>query len=138
MLKEDGNLSGGLIHLYIDGVDVGPAYTVFSNSTTGQWSITYQIPSDMDFGQHQARVEFLGGSLMGRPNGQGDSVNPEYYLGSTDSLAFNVTQTSQVVISTSPSEIDRTEVATVEGMLTDGVGGPSPTGTLSFQWTGRK
>ena len=55
MLKEDGNLSGGLIHLHIDGVDVGPAYTVFSNSSTGQWSITYQIPSDMDFGQHQAK-----------------------------------------------------------------------------------
>ena len=138
MLKEDGNLSGGLIHLYIDGVDVGPAYTVFSNSTTGQWSITYQIPSDMDFGQHQARVEFLGGFSWVDPMGQGDSVNPEYYLGSTDSLAFNVTQTSQVVISTSPSEIDRTEVATVEGMLTDGVGRAIPNRDLVLSVDGQE
>ena len=92
----------------------------------------------MDFGQHQARVEFLGGFSWVDPMGQGDSVNPEYYLGSTDSLAFNVTQPSQVVISTSPSEIDRTEVATVEGMLTDGVGRAIPDRDLVLSVDGQE
>ena len=125
-LKDDGEPLGGLIHLFIDGVDVGPSYTTVSNATTGQWSITFQIPTDMDFGPHSASVEFLGGFSWVDPMGQGDSINPEYYLGSSDSLGFNVTQTSQVVISTSPRDIDRSQVAVIEGVLTDGVGRALP------------
>ena len=126
LLQADGNSSGGLIHLFIDGIDVGSAYTTLSNATTGQWAITYLIPSDMDFGAHTARVDFLGGFSWVDPMGQGDSLNPEYYLASSDSMVFNVTQPTQVVISTPPDEIDRTEVAVVEGVLTDGVGRTIP------------
>jgi hypothetical protein len=138
LLMAEGNTSGGLIHLYIDGIDVGPAYATFSNATTGQWSITYLIPSEMDFGPHTARVDFLGGFSWVDPMGQGDSLNPEYYLGSSDSMAFNVTQPTQVVISTSPAEIDRTEVAVVEGVLTDGVGRAIPSRDLVMSVDGQE
>ncbi|HJM24283.1 MAG TPA: transglutaminase domain-containing protein [Candidatus Thalassarchaeaceae archaeon] len=137
LLMEDGSLSGGLIHLYIDGIDVGPAYTTFSNASTGQWSITYLIPADMDFGAHLARIDFLGGFSWVDPMGQGDSLNPEYYLPSSDSMVFNVTQPSQVIISTSPADIDRTEVAIVEGMLTDGVGRAIPNREISLSVNGQ-
>ena len=138
LLLANGNPSGGLIHLYIDGIDVGPAYTTLSNASTGQWSITYMIPSDMDFGTHTARVDFLGGFSWVDPMGQGDSLNPEYYLGSSDSLGFNVTQSTQVVISTSPDEIDRTEVAVVEGVLTDGIGRTIPNRDLVMSVNGQE
>ena len=137
-LKDDGNPLGGLIHLYIDGIDVGPSYTTVSNATTGQWSITFQIPADMEFGLHTARVEFLGGFSWVDPMGQGDSINPEYYIGSSDSVGFNVTQTSQIVISTPPGEIDRSEVALIEGMLTDGVGRALPNRELVLTINGEE
>ena len=76
----------------------------------------------MLFGPHSARVDFLGGYSWVDPMGQGDSINPEYYLPSFDMLSFDVTQPSQLVISTPPGEIDRTEVASIEGFLTDSVG----------------
>ena len=132
-LNEAGELKGGLIHLRIDGIDVGPSFTTLSNSSSGTWSITYQIPLDMSFGPHNATVEFLGGFSWVDPMGQGDSLNPEYYLGSSDFIEFNVTQTSQVVINTPPGEIDRTEVVTVEGILTDGIGRILANRTLSLR-----
>ena len=54
--------------------------------------------------------------------GQGDSLNPEYYLPSTLTHEFNATQTSQVVLTTPPGEVDRNELLLIEGMLTDGAG----------------
>lgn len=138
ILLDDGNLTSGLIHLFIDGVDVGPAYTKLSNRSTGQWSITYQIPTDMDYGSHTARVEFLGGFSWVDPMGQGDSLNPEYYLPSFDSIEFNVSQPSQVIISTPPSEIDRSGLAVVEGFLTDGVGREIPNRDLSLSIDGQE
>ena len=54
--------------------------------------------------------------------GQGDSQNPEYYLPSSTTQVFNVTQTSQVVLTTPPGEVDRNELLLIEGMLTDGAG----------------
>jgi len=124
VLHEDGVPQGGVIHLFIDGMDVGPLYTAISNATNGNWSITYDLPSDMDFGSHQFTVSFLGGFTWVDPMGQGDSLNPEYFLGSSNSTGFNVTQTSQVIISTPPGEVDRTETLHVQGLLTDGVGRP--------------
>ena len=121
-LEEAGSPLGGLIRLSINGIDVGPSYTTVSNSTSGRWVITYQVPEDMLFGPHSARVDFLGGYSWVDPMGQGDSINPEYYLPSFDMLSFDVTQPSQLVISTPPGEIDRTEVASIEGFLTDSVG----------------
>ena len=51
--------------------------------------------------------------------GQGDSLNPEYYLPSSSVSIFNATQTSQVVLTTPPGEIDRNQLLTIEGMLTE-------------------
>ena len=112
-LVEDGFPKGGVVHLHIDGIDVGPLYIDVSNSTSGAWQITYDLPLDTDYGQHTFSIEFLGGFTWVDPMGQGDSLNPEYYLFSTVTSTFNVTQTSQVVLTTpcllytSPSPRDR-------------------------------
>ena len=135
-LYDQGDFRGGLVHLYIDGVDMGPSYSAVSNASNGYWSITYQIPADMSFGPHTARVDFLGGFSWVDPMGQGDSINPEYYLPSSDSVEFNVTQTSQVVISTSPMEVDRSDVVVIEGSLTDGVGRDLPNRDLLITLNG--
>ena len=42
-LIEDGAPKGGVLHLSVDGIDVGPIYIDVSNSTTGTWQITYDI-----------------------------------------------------------------------------------------------
>ena len=125
-LHEDGILMGGVIHLSIDGIDVGPSYTTISNSSNGQWSISYDLPMDMQFGAHEVSVDFLGGFTWVDPMGQGDSLNPEYYIHSSKSMEFNVSQTSQVVIFTPPDEVDRTDMLLVQGLLTDGVGRSLP------------
>jgi len=121
-LLEDGTLAGGVIHLSIDGADVGPTYTTISNATNGHWMITYDLPLDMYFGSHQVGVVFLGGFTWADPMGQGDSLNPEFYLPSSNSIGFNVTQTSQVIITSSPGEVDRSDLVLIQGLLTDGVG----------------
>ena len=115
----------------IDGSDVGAIYTALSNSSTGIWSITYDLPLDTDFGAHIVKVEFFGGFTWVDPMGQGDSLNPEYYLPSSSESIFNVTQTSQVVLTTPPGEIDRNQLLVIEGMLTDGAGRSLPDRALS-------
>jgi len=122
ILLDDEIASGGLIHLSIDGMDVGPTYIVQSNATTAIWEISYALPSDMNYGVHSASVNFLGGFTWVNPMGQGDSINPEYYLSSSESIIFNVTQVSQVVITTPTSDVDRNDLVLIEGQLTDGVG----------------
>ena len=84
--------------------------------------ITYDLPLDMYFGSHQVGVVFLGGFTWADPMGQGDSLNPEFYLPSSNSIGFNVTQTSQVIITSSPGEVDRSDLVLIQGLLTDGVG----------------
>ena len=121
-LVDNGEDQGGVVHLSIDGIDVGPVYTSISNSSTGVWSITYDLPLDTDYGIHTFTVDFLGGFTWVDPMGQGDSLNPEYYLPSTLTHEFNATQTSQVVLTTPPGEVDRNELLLIEGMLTDGAG----------------
>ena len=121
-LIENGEDKGGVVHLSIDGIDVGPLYTSISNASTGTWSITYDLPLNTDYGAHTFTVDFLGGFTWVDPMGQGDSLNPEYFLPSTITEQFNATQTSQVVLTTPPGEIDRNELLLIEGMLTDGAG----------------
>lgn len=121
-LTNGGLLSGGIIHIWIDGVDVGSAYTTRSNASSGAWSVTYNLPLDTDYGAHLVTARFLGGFTWVDPMGQGDSLNPEYYLPSSTTEMFNVTQTSQVVLTTPPGEVDRNELLLIEGMLTDGAG----------------
>ena len=122
LLTNEGILSGGVIHLWIDGVDVGSTYITMSNSSTGSWEITYNLPLDMDYGTHIVSAKFYGGFTWVDPMGQGDSLNPEYYLPTSSSTQFNVTQTSQVVLTTPPGEIDRNQLLLIEGRLTDGAG----------------
>ena len=136
-LIEDGAPKGGVLHLSVDGIDVGPIYIDVSNSTTGTWQITYDIPLDTDYGQHTFTIEFLGGFTWVDPMGQGDSLNPEYYLASEITLPFNVTQTSQVVLTTPQGEIDRNELLLIEGILTDGAGRPLDNRTLEAYMNGQ-
>jgi len=137
ILAHGGSPQGGIIHLEIDGVSVGPVYSTQSNATTGTWSITYDLPLDSDYGAHTMTVRFLGGFTWVDPMGQGDSLNPEYYLPSSYSGVFNVTQTSQVVLTTPPGDIDRNELLLIEGMLTDGSGRVLSDRTLEVSMNGQ-
>ena len=137
ILVHGGSPQGGIIHLEIDGVSVGPVYSTQSNATTGAWSITYDLPLDSDYGAHSMSVRFLGGFTWVDPMGQGDSLNPEYYLPSFFTGEFNVTQTSQVVLTTPPGEIDRNELLLIEGMLTDGSGRILPDRELEVSMNGQ-
>ena len=129
-LLEGEDNSGGILHLYIDNVDVGPLYTTQSNATTNFWNITYDIPSDIEYGQHSASLKFLGGFTWVDPMGQGDSLNPEYYLQSSADINFNISQLSQVVITTPTTEVDRNDLVLIEGQLTDKVGRAIPNRSL--------
>ena len=122
VLIDDGLDSGGIIHIAIDGVNVGSAYTTRSNGSAGTWTVTFYLPLDTDYGAHTVTASFHGGFTWVDPMGQGDSLNPEYYLPSSTTEGYNVTQTSQVVLTTPPGEIDRNELLLIEGMLTDGAG----------------
>ena len=84
--------------------------------------MTFYLPLDTDYGAHTVTASFHGGFTWVDPMGQGDSLNPEYYLPSSTTEGYNVTQTSQVVLTTPPGEIDRNELLLIEGMLTDGAG----------------
>ena len=121
-LTDSGLLSGGVLHIWIDGIDVGSTYTTVSNASSGEWQVTYDLPLDMDYGAHTVTAIFLGGFTWVDPMGQGDSLNPEYYLPSSTTIEFNVTQTSQVVLTTPPGDVDRNQLLLIEGMLTDGAG----------------
>ncbi len=136
-LAEDGAHTGGVIHLTIDGIDVGPTYTTISNATKGHWMITYDLPLGMEFGAHQVGVNFLGGFTWVDPMGQGDSLNPEFYLPSSHSTEFNVTQTSQVIISTPPGDVDRSDLVLVQGLLTDGIGRGLPNRDIEVSMNGQ-
>ena len=135
-LIHGGNPRGGIIHLEIDGATVGPVYSTQSNASTGEWSITYDLPLDVDYGLHTVTVRFLGGFTWVDPMGQGDSLNPEYYLPSSHTTTFNATQTSQVVLTTPPGEVDRNELLLIEGMLTDGSGRVLPNRNLEVSMNG--
>nr|ABZ07950.1 putative transglutaminase-like superfamily protein [uncultured marine microorganism HF4000_ANIW141L21] len=136
-LIQGGNPAGGIIHLAIDGVSVGPVYSTQSNASTGEWAITYDLPLDTDYGMHTVTVNFRGGFTWVDPMGQGDSLNPEYYLPSSHATEFNALQTSQVVLTTPPGEIDRNELLLIEGMLTDGSGRVLPNRNLEVSMNGQ-
>ncbi|HII52648.1 MAG TPA: hypothetical protein HA329_02595, partial [Candidatus Thalassarchaeaceae archaeon] len=135
-LIESAVPSSGLVRLSIDGIDMGPEFTVLTNATTGAWSITVPMPLDVDYGSHNATVNFLGGFTWVDPMGQGDSLNPEFYLPSSDTSEYNATQTSQVIIVTPPSTVDRNDLLLIEGRVTDGIGRVLPGRTVSISIEG--
>ncbi|MDP6905886.1 MAG: hypothetical protein QF440_00525, partial [Candidatus Thalassarchaeaceae archaeon] len=131
----DGNESGGIVHLIVDGFDVGPTWAAYSNASTGEYSIIYTLPQDIDAGNHTLTVEFLGGYLWVDPVGAGDSVNPEYYLGSSLEATFNATQPTNIQVS-SGGEVDREDLISVSGVLLDSVDRPVGDMTISIYLDG--
>ena len=124
LLDTDGNASGGVIHLYIDGNDVGSTWSTISNGSTGAYSLTYTLPQSTTAGGHGLEVRFLGGYLWVDPVGAGDSVNPEYYLSSSASDVFNATQPTHIDIVAGGGQIDREELISMSGILLDSVDRP--------------
>ena len=59
LLVESDAPTPGVVRLSIDGVSMGPEYTVLTNQTSGEWTITIPIPIDVEFGSHNATVDFL-------------------------------------------------------------------------------
>jgi len=136
LLDTEGNASGGVIHLIIDGNNVGSTWATISNGSTGEYSLVYTLPQDTEAGGHALEVRFLGGYLWVDPVGAGDSVNPEYYLGSTASSAFNVTQPTSVEIVAGGGEIDREQLISLSGILVDSVDRPVANMTISIYLDG--
>ena len=128
--------TAGIIRLSVDGVSMGPEFTVLSNATTGEWEITMTIPLDVVYGSHNATFEFLGGFTWVDPMGQGDSLNPEFYLPSNSTVEYNATQNSQVIITTPPTSVDRNDLLLIEGRITDGIGRVLPGRSVSVSIEG--
>ena len=136
LLDTEGNVSGGVIHLAIDGNDVGSTWATLSNGSTGEFSLVYTLPQNTDAGGHTLEVSFLGGYLWVDPIGAGDSVNPEYYLASTASAQFNATQPTTINIVAGGGEIDREELISLSGILLDSVDRPVANMTISIYLDG--
>ena len=115
-LQSNGIDAFGIVYLLVDGVPVASATT---NGSTGQFSITYSLPSDTTPGTHQLRVEFRGGRDWVDPIGFGDINNPEYYLASFDVVNFNVSVPTKIQLLTPSGEADRDSTITIQGRLLD-------------------
>ncbi|MBJ84064.1 MAG: hypothetical protein CMB52_00915 [Euryarchaeota archaeon] len=132
LLDTDGNATGGVIHLAIDGNGVGGTWSTLSDGSTGEFSLVYTLPQNIEAGGHVLEVSFLGGYLWVDPVGSGDSVNPEYYLGSTANAQFNATQPTNIEILAGGGEIDREQLISVSGILLDSVDRPVGNMTISI------
>ena len=110
MLNETGDPVGGLVHLAIDGEDTGSGTIVQSDPISGSWSISYTLPLETTPGPHNATAFFLGGFLWVDPMGQGDSLNPEYYLESTDTLGFEVSVPTEIRLFGGNTDVTREEL----------------------------
>ncbi|MEE3082555.1 MAG: transglutaminase domain-containing protein [Candidatus Thermoplasmatota archaeon] len=135
LLGGDGTPAGGVVHLWLDGSDVGSTWAAISNGSTGEFSIIYTLPQAITAGHHDIAVEFLGGYLWVDPVGSGDSVNPEYYLNSSAQGAFNATQPTYIV-AVGGGEVDREDLITVSGGLYDSVDRPISDMTISIYLDG--
>ena len=92
ILTDNELISGGVIHIWIDGTDVGSIYTFISNAP-GAVS-TYDLPLDMDYGAHAGTAKFFGGFTW--VNQWVELLN--LILPACRKYSqFNVTQTSQLL-----------------------------------------
>ena len=132
LLDTAGNESGGVIHLLIDGNDVGSTWATLSDGPSGAFSLTYTLPQNIDAGGHNLEVQFLGGYLWVDPVGAGDSVNPEYYLASSAIAQFNATQPTHIEIVAGGGPIDREQLISVSGILLDSVDRPVSNMTIGI------
>ncbi len=137
LLNETGEAVGGIIHLAIDGEDTGSGTIVQSDPISGEWSISYTLPLETTPGPHNATAFFLGGFLWVDPMGQGDSLNPEYYLESTDTLGFEVSVPTEIRLFGGNTDVTREELLDLTGVLVDIVERPIPDMTLSVWMNGQ-
>lgn len=137
LLNETGEAVGGIIHLAIDGEDTGSGTIVQSDPISGAWSISYTLPLETTPGPHNATAFFLGGFLWVDPMGQGDSLNPEYYLESTDTLGFEVSVPTEIRLFGGNTDVTREELLDLTGVLVDIVERPIPDMTLSVWMNGQ-
>ena len=137
LLNETGDPVGGLVHLAIDGEDTGSGTIVQSDPISGSWSISYTLPLETTPGPHNATAFFLGGFLWVDPMGQGDSLNPEYYLESTDTLGFEVSVPTEIRLFGGNTDVTREELLDLTGVLVDIVERPIPDMTLSVWMNGQ-
>ncbi|MDP6899727.1 MAG: transglutaminase domain-containing protein [Candidatus Thalassarchaeaceae archaeon] len=136
LVGTDGNATGGVIHLILDGSDVGPVWATLSDGPTGAYSIIYTLPQGITAGPHNISVEFYGGYLWVDPVGSGDSVNPEYYLPASLNSTFNATQPTHIDITSGGGQIDREQLISISGVLLDSVDRPVADMTISVYLDG--
>ncbi|MDP6869443.1 MAG: transglutaminase domain-containing protein [Candidatus Poseidoniaceae archaeon] len=120
-LQENGENSGAVIYLHVDGV---PIASVESNATTGQFGFAWTSPSSISAGPHDIQVEFTGGRDWVDPIGIGDSSNPDFYHPSSDVSNFSVAVPTKILLLTSGGEVNREDVLTIQGRLLDLVDNP--------------
>ena len=116
LLQEGGADSSAVVHLLIDGV---PVASLETNAVDGSFAFAYTLPDDTAAGPHQIAVEFRGGREWVDPVGFGDVNNPEYYLPSSDSVEFNVSVPTKILLITATGEADRETTMTIQGRLLD-------------------
>ena len=114
-LLDTGVVSGGLIHLVIDGAW---ATSSESDPLTGAFSLEYRLPTTTTAGDHAVQIDFLGGPFWGNP-GVGDVSNPEYYLPSQLLSSITVLVPTEVIIESSGDPINREQLMQVNGTLRD-------------------
>ena len=137
LLNQTGDPVGGLIHLAMDGIDTGASTIVLSDPSTGSWSIAYTLPLDTTPGTHNVSASFLGGFLWVDPMGEGDSVNPEFYLGSIASLEFDVSVPTEVRLFGGGTEVVREDLLSLVGVLFDVAERPVPGQNLTVWMNGQ-
>ena len=137
LLNQTGDPVGGLIHLAMDGIDTGASTIVLSDPSTGSWSIAYTLPLETTPGTHNVSASFLGGFLWVDPMGEGDSVNPEFYLGSIASLEFDVSVPTEVRLFGGGTEVVREDLLSLVGVLFDVAERPVPGQNLTVWMNGQ-
>ena len=129
VLQEEGSNSQGVVHLIVDGDSV---VSVLSDSSTGEFSISWSTPTDITAGLHLIEVEFTGGRDWVDPIGVGDNANPDFYYGSTDTANFSVSVPTQILLLTQGGDVEREGTLTVQGTLLDIVDNPLDAMTIEI------
>ena len=131
-LQENGQPATAVVHLLIDGV---PVASIETDNQTGSYAFAYTLPENTAAGPHQITVEFRGGREWVDPVGYGDTNNPEYYLPSSDTVEFNVSVPTKILLLTATGDADRETTMTIQGRLLDLVDNPLANLTIEI-WLG--
>ena len=126
-LQLSGANSGGVLHLYVDGL---PVSSVLSDADTGFWEITWTTPEGITAGDHQIQIRFTGGRDWVDPIGSGDTANPEFYHESIALSNFSVSVPTKILMLTPGGQVDREDTITVQGRLLDIIDNPLENQTI--------